>query len=282
MSAGGISAAHAARKFKIGTCTSDSGTILEDSNINTVVILTRHNSHARLAAAALRAGKHVFVEKPLAIDEEGLQEVREAYEASPGLQLMVGFNRRFSPHAIKMKELLASRSGPASMVTVINAGALPSDHWTLDPEVGGGRIIGEGCHWIDLMSFLIGQPIVSVHASAVDANSTGGNDDSTTITLQFADGSVGVLNYLAKGHRAFPKERVTVFSDGRVLELDNFRVLRGWGWPSFRRMRLWRQDKGHRAEMAAFVAAIQNGQPPIISVQELSNVTEATFNAVKL
>ncbi|HEY2827413.1 MAG TPA: bi-domain-containing oxidoreductase, partial [Pirellulales bacterium] len=137
-SAGGVSAAHAARKFGIATCTSDARTILDDPNINTVLIATQHDSHARLAAAALRAGKHVFVEKPLAIDQEGLKEVSEAYKAAQGLQLVVGFNRRFSPHGMKMKELLASRSGPANIVTVVNAGTVPADHWLRDPKKGGG------------------------------------------------------------------------------------------------------------------------------------------------
>jgi predicted dehydrogenase/threonine dehydrogenase-like Zn-dependent dehydrogenase len=278
-SASGVSAAHAARKFKIGACASDARAILDDPNINTVVIATRHDSHARLAAAALRAGKHVFVEKPLAIDRQGLDEVRAAYEASSGLQLAVGFNRRFSPHGQKMKELLASRSGPASIVTIINAGFLPADHWLRDPEVGGGRIIGEGCHWIDLMAFILGQPIVSVTAESVGDKSCSG-DDSAAVTLRFADGSLGTLHYLAKGQRAFPKERITVFCDGRVLELDNFRVLRGWGWPYFRQMRLWRQDKGHRTEMAAIVAAVAGGGAPLMEIHGLSNVTIAAQTAI--
>jgi len=278
-SAGGVSAAHAARKFKIPSCTSDARTIFDDSAVNTVVIATQHNSHAHLTAAALRAGKHVFVEKPLAIDQEGLDEVLEAYEASDGLQLAVGFNRRFSPHGIKMKELLASRSGPASIVTVVNAGSIPADHWLRDPKIGGGRIVGEGCHWIDLMSFILDQLIVSVSATAVGNHSSETDDDSTTVTLRFADGSMGTLHYLVKGQRAFPKERITVFCDGRVLELDNFRVLRGWGWPSFRQLRLWRQDKGHRTEMVAFVAAVTGDRAPLMEINGLSNVTIAAQNA---
>jgi predicted dehydrogenase len=278
-SASGVSAAHAARKFKIAKCVSDSRLILDDPQINTVVIATRHNSHAQLAAAALRAGKHVFVEKPLAIDRQGLDEVREAYEASSGLQLAVGFNRRFSPHGQKMNELLASRSGPASIVTIINAGSLPVDHWLLDPEVGGGRIIGEGCHWIDLMSFILGQPIVSVAAASVGNKSGYMDDDSVAVTLRFADGSLGTLHYLAKGHRAFPKERITVFCDERVLELDNFRVLRGWGYSNFRRLKLWRQDKGHRAEFAAFVSRIADGGPALMSFAELENVAAVSCAA---
>jgi predicted dehydrogenase/threonine dehydrogenase-like Zn-dependent dehydrogenase len=278
-SAGGVSAAHAARKYKIASCTSDARAILDDPNINTVVIATQHDSHARLAAAALRAGKHVFVEKPLAIDQEGLQEVRKAYESSDGLQLTVGFNRRFSPQGKKMKQLLAGRSGPASIITIVNAGYLPADHWLRDPKIGGGRLLGEGCHWIDLMAFMLGQPIVSVSATAVGNGSAHMDDDSITVTLQFADGSVGTLHYLAKGHRAFPKERITVFCDGRVLELDNFRLLRGWGWPGFGHMRLWRQDKGHRAEMATFVDQLVGGERTSPEFAELWNVTAMLIRA---
>jgi predicted dehydrogenase len=274
-----VSAAHAARKFNISSCATDPRSVLDDPNINTVVIATRHNSHAHLAAAALKAGKHVFVEKPLAIDREGLQEVMDAYEASSDLQLAVGFNRRFSPHAVKMKQLLTGRSGPASIVTVVNAGYLPPDHWTRDPEVGGGRIIGEGCHWIDLMSFMLGQSIVSVSATTIGKDLTAVDDDSTTVSLRFTDGSLGTLNYLAKGHRGFPKERITVFSDGRVLELDNFHILKGWGWPAFRRMRFWRQDKGHRAEIAAFVKSIRLGGAPLMDFSSLVNVSEAAISA---
>jgi predicted dehydrogenase len=280
-SAGGVSAAHAARKFGIAACTSDARSILDDPNINTVVIATRHDSHARLAAAAFRAGKHVFVEKPLAIDREGLQEVIEAYEAAEGLQLAVGFNRRFSPHGVKMKQLLAARSGPASVVTVVNAGTVPAGHWLHDPKAGGGRIVGEGCHWIDFMAFLLGQPIASVSAAAVGDESAHTDDDSVTVTLRFADGSIGTLHYLAKGHRAFPKERVTVFCDGRVLELDNFRVLRGYGWPSFRRMSLWRQDKGHRAEIHALVNRIHTGGEPLMDAAELWHVSEAAISVME-
>ena len=279
-SAGGVSAAHAARKFNISSCATEARSVLDDPNINTVVIATPHNSHARYAVAALRAGKHVFVEKPLAIDREGLQEVIDAYEASSGLQLAVGFNRRFSPHAVKMKQLLTGRSGPASIVTVVNAGYLLPDHWTRDPEVGGGRIIGEGCHWIDLMSFMLGQSIVSVSATAVGNDLSAADDDSTTVSLRFADGSLGTLNYLARGHRGFPKERMTVFSDGRVLELDNFRVLKGWGWPGFRRMRLWRQDKGHRAEINAFVERVRDGGDPLMDPASLLNVSETAISAI--
>jgi predicted dehydrogenase/threonine dehydrogenase-like Zn-dependent dehydrogenase len=280
-SAGGVTAAHSARKFGIAACTSDPQTIFDDPDINAVVIATRHDSHAKLAAEALRAGKHVFVEKPLAIDREGLEQVTKAYQQSNGLQLLVGFNRRFSPHGKKIRELLAGRSGPAAITMLVNAGKLPDEHWLLDPRIGGGRIIGEGCHWFDLMSFVLNQPIVAVSAATTGDRSAAGGAEATSVTLRFADGSQGTLHYFAQGHRGFPKERMTVFSDGRVLELDDFRRLWGWGWPSFSRMNLFRQDKGHRAELAEFVRRIAEGGPPLIEFTELMNVTEGTLAAAE-
>ncbi len=281
-SSGGVTAAHAARKFGIAACTSDPRTIFDDSNINAVVIATRHDSHARLAAQALATGKHVFVEKPLAIDHEGLEEITEAYRETKGLQLAVGFNRRFSPHAKKIRELLAGRSAPAAMSMLVNAGTLPEDHWLLDPRVGGGRMIGEGCHWFDLMSFVLDQPIVGVSAATTGDRSASRGAEATSVTVRFADGSQGTLHYFAQGHRSFPKERLTVFCDGRVLELDNFRRMRGWGWPNFRRMNLFRQDKGHLAELTEFVRSVSEGGAPLMEFSGLANVTESTFAAAKL
>ncbi len=278
-SAGGISAAHAARKFGIESCTTDARAIIDDPNINTIVVATRHDSHARLAVQALHAGKHVFVEKPLAIDGEGLDEVVEAYEQSNGLQLAVGFNRRFSPHGKKIRELLRGRAGPAALTMIVNAGKLPEDHWLLDPHVGGGRMIGEGCHWLDFMSFVLAQPIVDVSAASMGNGAAGRRAESISATMRFGDGSLGTLQYFADGHRAFPKERMTVFCDGKALELDNFRRLIGWGWPNFRRMNLFRQDKGHAAEMAEFVNRVADGGPPLIPLAEMVNVTESSFKA---
>ncbi len=281
-SSGGVTAAHAARKFGIAACTSDPRTIFDDPNINAVVIATRHDSHARLAAEALAAGKHVFVEKPLAIDPEGLEQVVEAYRESKGLQLAVGFNRRFSPHGKKICELLAGRSAPAAIATLVNAGKLPEDHWLLDRRIGGGRIIGEGCHWFDLMSFVLGQPIVGVSAWTTGDRTADRGNEGTSVTLRFADGSLGALQYFSQGHRSFPKERMSVFCDGRALELDDFRRLRGWGWPNFRRMNLFRQDKGHSAELSEFVRRVAEGGPPLLDFSELVNVTESTFAAAEL
>ena len=211
-----------------------------------------------------------------------MEQVTEAYREAGGLQLAVGFNRRFSPHGKKIRELLASRSGPAAITMLVNAGTLPDDHWLLDPHVGGGRIVGEGCHWFDLMSFVLDQPIVGVSAHSSGNQSANRGAEATSVTLRFADGSQGTLHYFAQGHRAFPKERMTVFSDGRVLELDNFRKLWGWGWPGFRRMNLFRQDKGHLTELREFIERITAGGPPLMDFAQLVNVTESTLASAEL
>jgi len=325
-SGNGTTAAVAARKFGFQYATSDYLTILDDPEINTVFIATRHNTHARMVVEALKAGKHVFVEKPLALNVEQLHEVAEAYrkaevlsgakeqeqgsggageQASGGAGelgskgehpstlapmhpctsaplLMVGFNRRFSPLAVKMQALLAERSEPLSVIYTVNAGAVPVNHWTQDPEIGGGRIIGEGCHFIDFIRFLVGHPIVGVEARMMGAApGVAVRQDKMMILLEFADGSIGAVHYLANGSKSFPKERVEVFSEGRVLVLDNFQVLTGYGWKGFKRQRLWRQDKGHKAEVAAFIERVMDGGPPLIPWHELEEVTLATFAAVE-
>jgi predicted dehydrogenase len=222
----------------------------------------------------------VFVEKPLAITRGELHKIRETYAASRGLQLMVGFNRRFSPHAVRMKQLLAGRSQPATIEMLVNAGHLPADHWMHDPQVGGGRIIGEGCHFIDLLTFLVGSPITSVQAVMVgDTNGMATRNDHMSVLLSFADGSLGNVHYFSAGHRSFPKESLRLFCQGRVLELDNFRRLRGYGWPGFKKQNLFRQDKGHQAEISAFIERVAQGGPPLIPADQLWNVTEATFAA---
>lgn len=280
-SAKGVSAAHAARKFGFRSAAADYRAVLSDPEIDTVFVATRHDSHARIAAEALRAGKHVFVEKPLVLDEEQLAEVTRAYEeacAKSPVHLMVGFNRRFAPHVREMRELLAGTAEPKAMVVTVNAGSIPRDHWVQDPEVGGGRIIGEGCHFVDLLRFLAGASITGVQAASVGGSPSDGiRGDKATFTLSFADGSIGTVHYLANGHRAFPKERLEVFCGGRVLVLDNFRRLYGYGWKGFREDRLWRQDKGHAAEVAAFLSAVEQGGPPPIPFDEIVEVTRATF-----
>jgi predicted dehydrogenase/threonine dehydrogenase-like Zn-dependent dehydrogenase len=274
---GGVSGLHAGRKFGFEETTTDTDSIFADSQVNGVVITTRHDSHARLACQALDSGKCVFVEKPLALTASELGDVERAYAKATGegknCLLMVGFNRRFAPQARKIKSLLESVPSPKSFVMTVNAGAIPPGHWTQDPEVGGGRIIGEACHFIDLLRFLAGAPIVR-HSSTQMAGST---RDTATIQLSFEDGSMGTIHYLANGNRAFPKERLEVFAAGRVLQLDNFRKLRGFGWPGFSKMNLWRQDKGQKACAAAFVTAIENGTQSPIPFDELMEVSRVTI-----
>lgn len=279
-SASGVTAELAARKFGFEASTTDYREILADQRINTVFITTRHNLHVPMAVAALQAGKHVFVEKPAAIDRAGLDELRAAYEATSGLQLMVGFNRRFSPHAVQIRKLLAGRSQPATMNMLVNAGYIPASHWTQDPQVGGGRMIGEGCHWIDLMRFLVDRPIVAVQAVTVGpAQGLESRDDKMSVSLLFADGSLGNLHYFANGDKSFSKERLEVYCQQRTLVLDNFRKLTGYGWKGFRSMNFWSQDKGRTAEITGFVQRVAQGGPPLMPAEEIWNVTQASFAA---
>lgn len=281
----GVQAAHAAKKFGFGSATGDYRTLLSNPEIDTIFVATRHDSHARIVAEALRAGKHVFVEKPLALDAAQLSDVVRAYEearAKSPLHLMVGFNRRFAPHVRKAKELLAGTTEPKAMVMTVNAGSIPGNHWVHDPAVGGGRIVGEGCHFIDLLRFLAGAPIKEVQAVCVGGSPSDGiRGDKATFTLSFADGSIGTVHYLANGNKDFPKERLEVFCGGRILVLDNFRRLTGYGWKGFREDRQWRQDKGHTAEVAAFIAAVEKGGPPPIPIDEIIEVTRATLEITR-
>lgn len=274
---GGISGVHAGRKFGFEETTTDTESVFADETVNTVVISTRHDSHADLVCRALSAGKHVFVEKPLAITGEELDAIRTAYEKAhaggTGPVLMVGFNRRFAPHVTRMTSLLETTQGPKSFVMTVNAGAIPRDHWTQDPYQGGGRIIGEACHFIDLLRMLAGSPITGHGATAMD----GPTADTVTIQLGFADGSIGTIHYFANGSRSFPKERLEVFAGGRVLQLDNFRTLRVHGWPSFKRQALWRQDKGQKACAAAFLEVVDKGGTPPIPFSELMEVSRVTI-----
>jgi len=281
-SAGGRSAAITGRKFGFSQVTTDYQTILKDPQINTILIATRHNLHADLVVESLTAGKHVFVEKPLALNRDQLLRVKEAVKAHPEQQLMVGFNRRFSPLAIRMKQLLDNRTQPLTMIYTVNAGSLPEEHWAHDPEMGGGRIIGEACHFIDYLRFLVGGPIVGVEARMVGGG-TGLpiKDDQMTITLLFEDGSLGTVHYFANGSARFPKERVEVFSDGRTLSLDNFRLLKGYQWPGFSSSRLSRQDKGHKGEIKAFAHQVSSGGEALIPWVELEEATIASFIAVE-
>ena len=278
VSANGVSSVHAARRHGVAQASTDGDGVLADPAIDTVVIATRHNVHAAQVLSALRAGKHVFCEKPLALTFGDVAEIETEAAKRPAQLLMVGFNRRFSPHAVKAKELLSGVSEPKSFVMTVNAGAIPPAHWTQDKAIGGGRIVGEGCHFVDLLRHLAGAPIARAHAVILGRHpGLQVTDDKATLTLEFEDGSVGVIHYLANGDRSFPKERLEIFCAGKVLQLDNFRTLRGWGWKGFRTLGLWRQDKGQAACAAAFVAAVKQGLPAPIPRAEIFEVSRVSI-----
>ena len=275
-SATGVSSVHVGKKNGIEEATTDTNGLISDPDVDALVISTRHNSHAKQVCAGLKESKHIFVEKPLVLTRDELTEVTEVYN---GLEkkplLMVGFNRRYAPHVIKIKQLLSSKSSPISMVMTVNAGFIPADHWVHDPASGGGRIIGEACHFVDLLRFLADASIESVNAVAMDSQC----NDSVSIQLRFKNGSIGVVNYLANGSKSLAKERLEVFCNGAVLQLDNFRALRGYGWSGFKSDKLWRQDKGQKTCTKAFVDAIASGDDSqLISFSELSEVTLACLD----
>ncbi len=273
-SSAGVSGVHAGRKFGFEETTTDTNSLFADSKSNAIVITTRHDSHAGFVLQSIASGKHVFAEKPLCLTLEELTQIENATESAQiKTLLMVGFNRRFAPQVQRIKELLRAVNGPKAFVMTVNAGAIPADHWTQDGEQGGGRIIGEGCHFIDLLRFLAGSPIES-HTSAAMKSATG---DTVTISLKFSDGSLGTIHYFANGSKAFPKERLEVFAGGAVLQLDNFRRLQGFAWKGFSKMNLWKQDKGQRACAAAFVRAVNEGGAPPIPLQEIIEVARVSI-----
>ncbi len=282
-SAGGVTAFHSGRRFGFESVTTDSQTILDDAEINTVVIATQHDTHGTLVINALKAGKHVFVEKPLCITREELTEIEAAWRdhALPsGHILTVGFNRRFAPNTIRLREILKNCSGPFSFIMTVNAGAIPREHWTQDLDFGGGRIIGEGCHFIDLLRYLAGSHIVSIETTFLGG--TGDqplSSDTASISIRFSNGSIGTVHYFSQGHKSFPKERLEVFCDGKVMQLDNFRNLTLYGIPGGKGDRLMSQDKGHRGLVHAFVEAIKSGKESPTPFEELCEVTDFTFRA---
>jgi predicted dehydrogenase/threonine dehydrogenase-like Zn-dependent dehydrogenase len=285
VSSGGLSSALHGAKNGFDAASTDRDATLADPAIDVVAIATRHDTHARFAVDALNAGKHVFVEKPLGITREEIDAVEAAHRAArergEARQLMLGFNRRFAPHVVRMKQLLAPVVEPKSFMMVMNAGAIPADHWTQDPKVGGGRIIGEACHHVDLMRFLAGSPITSVRAQRI--GNDGGlavTEDKAAILLGFADGSFGTIHYLANGSASFPKERIEVFAAGQVLQLDNFRKLKGFGWRGFRSMSMFRQDKGQTDCAKAFLSGLATGTPTI-APEEIFEVARATIEAAE-
>lgn len=288
VTSGGISGVHHGNKNSFLTASTSIDDVLNNESINTVAIVTRHDAHATQVVDSLNAGKHVFVEKPLALTLGEIDQIDKAYKEnnkSKNVKLMVGFNRRFAPHILKIKELMSNHQSPKSILMTVNAGPIPAEHWVQDIHVGGGRIVGEGCHFIDLMRHLIGHSIVDFTATMMgNASGVEVREDKASITLTFADGSFGTILYLANGGSAFPKERIEVFCDNAVLQMDNYRVLNGYGWSGFKKMQLFKQDKGQKACVQSFVSSIIDGKEVPIPYEETiesSRVSIEVANALR-
>ncbi|HEV2860194.1 MAG TPA: bi-domain-containing oxidoreductase [Pyrinomonadaceae bacterium] len=280
-SASGVSALNAGRRFGFERVAEGAEEIFNDAKVNLVVVATRHDTHAELARRALETGRHVFVEKPLALTEEELEGVLEAAGRGRGL-LMVGFNRRFSPLARKAKEFFSERRGPLSFVYRVNAGRVPREHWTQDPREGGGRLIGEVCHFVDLMQFWAGSAPARVYAESVRGGGAQAVDeDSLMLTLGFADGSNGVVAYVAEGDKSLPKERVEIFGGGRAFVLEDFRSATMHVGGREEKTRPRAQDKGQAEQARAVCAAVTGRGPAPIPLEELAATTRATFRALE-
>lgn len=316
----GLSSTILAKKYGIPNSSTDYHAVLEDPEVDAVLITTRHNQHASIVIEALKAGKHVFVEKPLAITQEQLEQIIEVYTnchsgldpesqhtayskgemlnsqsdgqvqqdnsvssqkgvEQNGTSIMVGFNRRFAPFIQKAKTLMASTSAPINVIATMNAGYIPPEVWVQDMETGGGRIIGEACHYVDLVSYLTGSRVASVHMSALgDAPSS--NTDNAIITLKYENGSQGVINYFANGSKKYSKERIEIFGSGKTLIIDNFRLMTGYGIKGFKKEK-GKQDKGHLNQFNEYLNFLKHSGSPPILFEEIVNTTKATFAAIE-
>lgn len=281
-SARGLTARHLAEKHGVLRATTDAAALIEDPGLDAVVIATRHHQHAAAAEAALRAGKHVFVEKPLALDAGELARVLAAQRAS-GKQLMVGYNRRFAPLTAELRAHFAGRKAPLVIQVRVNAGEIPAGSWLHDPAQGGGRIVGEACHFIDLASAIAGAVPVTVYAQAVGAAGGARADDNVALSLKLADGSLATIAYVASGDASLGKERIEVLGDGAAASLDEWRrlELRRGGKASTHKPLA--QDKGHRAGLAAFVEAAKSGAPavPLAALEATSLATFAALESLR-
>jgi len=276
-SSGGLSSTIIAKKYKIANSTSDYHQILNDENINLVMITTQHHMHAKMAIEAINAGKNVFVEKPLALNQAELDEIIKNYN-SKDVNVSVGFNRRFAPLAKKMKKVLGSSSTPINIIATMNAGFIPNDVWVHDMKIGGGRIIGEACHYIDLCSYLTGSKVISVCMNAMGVNPEE-NTDNASILLKYENGSNAVINYFANGSKGYSKERLEVYSQERTLVMENWRRLKGYGFKGFSNAKSG-QDKGHFNQFKELLEQQKNGGKAIIPFDEIVNTTKASFAAI--
>jgi predicted dehydrogenase/threonine dehydrogenase-like Zn-dependent dehydrogenase len=274
-SAAGVTGTSLAKKYSIGKSTTDYKSILNDPAIDLVIITTRHNQHAHMVTESLQAGKHVFVEKPLALNKQELNDILHVYNGSK--TLTVGFNRRFSPHMQKVKQQVGDM--PMNVIATMNAGHIPANVWVHDLKTGGGRIVGEACHYIDLISFLTGSRIKAVCMNAMGINPEA-NVDNASILLQYENGSTGVINYFANGSKAYSKERIEVYSQERTIITDNFTVTEGFGTKNFSKLKT-NMDKGHAAQFKLLVERVKSGGGPLIPVESIVNTTLASFAAIE-
>ena len=271
----GMSAMDTAKKYGFAFAATDESEVYKDANTNLVFVTTRHDLHARQITSALEAGKHVFSEKPLCINEEQLEEI------APSNRVMIGFNRRFSPHAKLLKEYFSKRTLPLVMHYRVNAGVIPKDVWIQDSSFGGGRMVGEGCHFIDFMSYVCGAPVEKVQAMCIKtANGAETPEDSISVNLQFADGSVGTLEYVALGDTTLPKEWCEIHGEGSSATMDNFCKTVCSGKLGKRKLK-GKQQKGFAEELAATIAAVKSGTEMPIPFDSILNVTKTTFAVLK-
>ena len=276
-SSGGLSSTNMAKKFGIVNSTTEYLEILKDEEVDLVFVTTQHNMHAKITIEAINAGKSVFVEKPLALNENELEEIIQNYN-SKNVNISVGFNRRFAPLARKMKKAIGSEKTPINIVATMNAGFIAKNVWVHDMEIGGGRIIGEACHYIDLCSYLAGSKVISVCMNAMGTNPQE-NTDNASILLKYENGSTAVINYFSNGSKGYSKERVEVYSQERTLIMDNWRKLKGYGFKGFSSAKS-SQDKGHFNQFEALVNQQKNGGEAIIPFDEIVNTTRASFAAI--
>ena len=275
----GLSGTLLAKKFKIKNSVTDNNHIFKDKDIDSVIIATRHNSHAKFVMESIRCNKNTFVEKPLAITLDELKEIKNLISGNENQAITVGYNRRFSPHLLKIKHFISSSSGISNIVATMNAGFIEKDHWIHDLNIGGGRILGEACHLIDACVFLAGSLVESVCMNALEKNPNG-NTDNASILLKFRNGSNAVINYFSNGSKKYSKERFEVYDSGRTFIVDNFRKTTAFNVKNFKTLKT-KIDKGHYNLFKNFVNYVTIGGDPIIPLDELFNVSEASFAAIE-
>jgi predicted dehydrogenase len=274
-SAGGVTGTTLAKKYSIAKSTTDYKEVINDNDVNLVIITTRHNLHASLVVEALKNKKHVFVEKPLALNTDELDEIIAAHNDTS--TLTVGFNRRFSPHAQKIKQL--AQGSTVNVIATMNAGFIPDNSWVHDIKSGGGRIIGEACHYIDLISFIAGSHVTEVCMNAM-GNHPKENTDNASVLLKYENGSTGVINYFSNGSKIYSKERAEVYFQEKTLILDNFKTTTGYGFKNFSSLKT-KLDKGHTEQFKLLKERLETGGESLISFDELINTTKASFAALE-